>query len=150
MLTKQKNNVSIKGYFDELEFWDSSHFDTPIIKEDQIIIPTDNILVYPEYPLNNTDKPIMLSEARLIFKGVQKSEIIVYEYLDDPKSDAGFKDPYPIIDDSFIKTDEEVETYIIEGVLKEPLSWVTWTIISHSFELEVSVSTAKEYNYYDA
>ena len=127
----------ISGHFDELEFWDSARFGKPVIKDTEIIVPVHNIRVYQEHPLNKIDESILLPEAKLIFSGVQKSELQIAEYLGDPKSGDGFKPSYKITDSHFVTTDKLGETFVLEGVLEEPLSWMTWEIESVSFFLEI-------------
>lgn len=128
----------INGYFDEIQLWDSAYFGKPVITDTAIIIPARNIEICEGHPLNNTEKPIILSEGKLIFGGVQKSERLIGEYLGDPKSGIGFKPSYKITDGPFVKTDEVVELFVVEGVLEEPPAWITWEIESVSFALEVS------------
>ncbi|RCJ29409.1 hypothetical protein A6770_22005 [Nostoc minutum NIES-26] len=127
----------ISGYFDELEFWDSCYFSKPIIKNTQLIIPSRNIGLYEGHPLNNTDQLTILQSGKLIFSGIQRSERVIGEYLGEPNSGKGFKPSYTIVDGPFRQTDEPTTKFFIEGILEEPLSYVTWEIESVSFHLEV-------------
>ncbi|GAB4208406.1 MAG: hypothetical protein Fur006_67240 [Coleofasciculaceae cyanobacterium] len=127
----------INEHFDELEFWDSARFGNPVIKDTEIIIPVHQIRVYQEHPLNNTNEPILLPKAKQIFSGVQKSERQIAEYLGDPKSGDGFKPSYKITDSHFVTTDKLGEIFVLEGILEEPLSWITWEIESVAFFLEI-------------
>lgn len=130
--------TNVPNYFDEIEFWDSSIFYEPIKENNHLIIPARNITVYPEHPLNRTDKPIVLWMGKLIFRDVKKSERLISEYRGDPKSGEGFRDSYKIEDSGFENIKEnDVERFILEGVLAKPFAWVTWTIESSSFALEV-------------
>lgn len=127
----------ISGYFDELEFWDSCYFGKPVIGKSDLIIPARNLGLYEGHPLNNKGKHMILPKCRLIFSGVKKSERVVGEYLGEPKSGKGFKPSYKVIDGPFPKTDEPVNNFFLEGILEDPLSYVTWEIESVSFDLEV-------------
>ena len=128
----------INGYFDDLEFWNSCYFSKPVIKNTDLIIPVRNIGLYEEHPLNNTGQLTILPEARLIFSGVQRSQRIINEYLGKPNSGKGFKPSYKVTDGSFTKNDKLVSQFFFEGILDEPLSYVTWEIDSMLFFLEVS------------
>jgi hypothetical protein len=46
--------------------------------------------------------------------------------LGDPKSGLGFKPSYTITDGPFAKTQESTTNFLLEGILEEPLSYVTW------------------------
>lgn len=127
----------ICGYFDELEFWDSCYFGKPLIKNTQLIIPSRNIGLYEGHPLNNTGQFMILQSGKLIFSGIQRSQRIIGEYLGEPKSGRGFKPSYTIADGPFPKIDEPITKFFLEGILEEPLSYVTWEIESVSFHLEI-------------
>lgn len=127
----------VSEYFEELEFWDSSYFGQPLIKNTTLIIPTRDIRVYEGHPLNNIGQTILLPSVKLVFSGVQSSVRVVGEYLGHPNSGKGFKPSYEIVDSSFRKTSEPTKIYFLEGILSEPLAYVTWEIESVSFHLEV-------------
>lgn len=136
--------IIINDYFDELEFWDSCYFEAPEIKNDVLIIPAHNIRLYEEHPLNKTDKPILLRKANLVFNGTQRSERSVGEYIGKPSSGEGFKPTYTITDGPFPENNDATETFLLEGVLKQPLSYITWEIKGSSFQLEIEESFLNE------
>lgn len=127
----------IKGHFDELGFWDKAYFENPIFESEKIIIPTRNIEVYKEHPLNNIGQTIILPKGRLIFNDIKKSERIIGEYLGDPKSGADLKPAYKVVDGPSAHINKPVTKFILEGILEEPLSYVTWFIESVLFTLEI-------------
>lgn len=127
----------VEGYFDELEFWDTTYFGKPIVKDTKLIIPARNIKLYEDHPLNTKGEPILLTKSNLIFSGVQKSERVISEYIGTPKSGQGFKPSYKVVDGLFAKTNEPTNSFYLEGILEEPLSYVTWEIESSFFYLEI-------------
>lgn len=100
-----------------------------------MIIPVRQVVAYKEHPLNNTDKNIIFPECNLIFFNPKKSICVISKYL-DPKNYKGFHPSYTV-SDLFPEVDELTETFILEGTLENPLSWITWEIESVSFSLEV-------------
>ncbi|MGB3695595.1 MAG: hypothetical protein WA865_17405 [Spirulinaceae cyanobacterium] len=92
---------------------------------------------YEEHPLNNQDKPLIMPKGKLIFQGVRKSERFIYEYYIDSGGKQKGKPGRKVIDGPFIEPNEDVEAFVIEGVLKQPWAWISWDIESVSFELEV-------------
>ncbi len=138
----KKTIKKISGYFDALEFWNSCELGKPVVKDTEVIIPASHIEIFEEHPLNQTGRPIIWGESKLVFGGVRRSDRVVFEYLGDPKSGGGFKRSYQISDGPFALVDEPVMTFVFEGILLEPLSYVTWEIDSVSFHLEVEESIA--------
>lgn len=110
----------------------------PQIHLNKIIIPAQNIGVFPGHPLNSSSKPIFLDNCLLIFDKVSKSKRTIYEYIGDPACD-GFKPAKTIID--ILQSPEppgnETRVLHLEGVLEEPFSWVDWTIECKNFIFEI-------------
>lgn len=128
----------IDNCFDELEFWDTGYLCQPTITVDKIVIPVNDIRVYEEHPLNNTGKPMILHNGKLVFSKVSKSERIVYEYVVDTEGKATkHKQEKKFVDGPFAAVKDPVKTFVVEGVMKSPYVLINWQIECASFCLKV-------------
>jgi hypothetical protein len=125
----------VKENFDDLQFTESNISGFQFSGNDLMVDIHSGLEIYGNHPLSETHKTS--DPCRLIFKNVVSSKRILDIYAGDPKTD-GFKESQTIIDETPIsqKTENSYEDYLVEGVLYEPKSWLTWFITAESFYLD--------------
>lgn len=128
----------ISAHFEQLYFA-NCNLEKPLIYNSKIIIPTRQLGLLPDHPLNTNQEMIFLSKAYLIFDGVKKSVRQLTGYIESSPDSRHFKpleeNSRIVVDDDFPDFNGNVSLFGLEGVFDEPLEWVDWEIESASFYL---------------
>jgi hypothetical protein len=117
--------------FDDIHFPESNISGFRFSQNDLIVDIESGLEIYGDYP-SSIHK--MSDPCRLVFKNVSSSKRMLDIYAGDPKID-GFRESKTIVDDLPMHQNSDVSSveYIVEGVLIEPKSWLTWFILAQDF-----------------
>lgn len=128
----------ISNHFDLLYFT-NCNFERPLIRDSKIVIPTRQLGLLPNHPLNSQNEITFLPKSYLIFDGVKTSVRQLTGYVETPSGSNHFKtieeNARTVIDDDFPDVGKTVSLFGLEGVFEDPLEWVDWEIESISFYL---------------
>jgi hypothetical protein len=120
-----------KGYFDEVQMTECKISSFEFIGSDLVIYIDKGIELYKPHPLAGI---ISVSEpCKIIFANVMSSIIVLDIYAGDPSKD-GFKEEKKVTHqvNPDCSLQPKFEDFFVEGILLNPLSWVSWNIVAET------------------